>query len=103
MEFWATLLQQAVDQSACAEQACHVKFMVRSAWADIRHVDDQVHDCAACPPRQTPERIVSLETVQTKKREEVVTSLALWLDHFHAPTCAAEPSDPSLSALPTAA
>ena len=89
----------------------HLRLTLRS---DERHFDLDVHPCQVCPPRRflSPPRLMSKETVQTTKREDLLSSLVRWLDHFHPqqPRPLQDvslpdqtPSEPSEPELPAAA
>ena len=86
-DIWATLVNQARLSAPCAadEHDCHIRVVVGPLYAMMVHtrVGREPHGCTFCPPGD-PRYIISLDTLQTVKRELLVARVARWLAHSHS-------------------
>lgn len=83
-EVWAMLVDRARDHAACSAPSatCYVRVIVGPLYALINHYDMAYHRCQTCSPG-TPQHMVSVETLQRVKRDELVARVARWLSHAH--------------------
>lgn len=75
-ELWLDLVSDAVGLT-CLPHECHVDVTLHRWYGELRHIAPQ--HCELCSER----KIVSVDTLQRTRRDDVVSTIVRWLEHFH--------------------
>lgn len=76
---WWQVMEAAVARSRCVGHDCRwILVFHKAGWCALTHIDPE-----AITVRESPHRIISVETLQRSQRETLILSIACWLSRFH--------------------